>query len=279
MWNIIFITAVFFTAVLFIWAIINLLSQLLTQVNSAVADNPTFDTVKAYIGQYKYLNSMWFVILLIGIFVGGMYLFKNPIPALAACVMLGIIPSHLMYSKDRQRRDKVLEQFAVALRIFTGEYSATKQINHGLRKVGEKVPNPVGEIFRETCSLLILGVTPDKAYKQMAQKLNISYAHIFASLLSQAERQGAGILPILDDLTKKVQVEQKLNKDNKIEIYGDRYIGLCLSFMPLPVFLILQRAYPETASFLTHTIIGRTIVTLSFAAVIIWFLLDRVLTE
>ena len=49
MWNIIFITAVFFTAVLFIWAIINLLSQLLTQVNSAVADNPTFDTVKAYI--------------------------------------------------------------------------------------------------------------------------------------------------------------------------------------------------------------------------------------
>ncbi|KUG05230.1 type ii secretion system protein [hydrocarbon metagenome] len=279
MWNIIFVAAVFITAVLLIWGIMNLIFQAKAVIKSTVLENNVLDTVKDYIGQYQYLNNVWVMAGLIVIFLLGMYLFENPIPALAACIMLGVIPSQIMFSRERKQQEKVLEQFAVALRIFTGEYTATKQINHGLRRVGEKVPDPVGKIFREAHSLIVYGESPDKVYKQMAKKLNISHAQVFASILAQAGQQGAAIIPILEDTTRNVRSAQKMSKDNSSEIDGDRFIGLCLSLMPLPVFLVLQNAFPETSSFLVDTPTGRIIVTISFLSVIIWFLLDRLLTE
>lgn len=279
MWNIIFAAAVFVTAAIFIWVTINLVVQAVAFIKATVANNPLYKTAKVSLGQYQYLNNVWIMVGLAVIFLIGMHLFKNPIPALVACIMFGVFPSQIIYSRERARREKVLEQFALAMRIFTGEYSATKQINHGLKKVGEKVADPVGKVFRETHSLLILGVNPVKVYKQMAEKLAITHAQVFASLLAQAGQQGGAIVPVLEEITKKVRIAQKMNKDNSAEINGDRYIGLALSFMPLPVFLTLQKTYPETANFLTETPAGRIIVTLSFVAVIAWFLLDRVLTD
>ncbi len=279
MWNIIFVAAVFVTAALLAWGIINLIFQAKTLIKSTVSENTMLDTIKDHIGQYQYLNNVWVMVGLVAIFLLGMYLLGNPIPALVACIMLGVIPSQIMFSRDRKQKEKNLEQFAVALRIFTGEYTATKQISHGLKRVGEKVPDPVGKIFREAHSLIVYGESPDKVYKQMAKKLNISHAQVFASILAQAGQQGAGIIPVLEDITKKVRSAQKISKDNSSEINGDRFIGLCLSLMPLPVFFVLQKAFPETSLFLTNTPTGRIIITISFLSVIVWFLLDRLLTE
>lgn len=221
----------------------------------------------------------WVWLLGLLIFIVLFVLLKNPVPAVFGALLCVLIPDQLAYQKRKNYRTAVLEQLAAAIRLFTAEYAVAPQIDRCLAVVGQKIPPPVGEIFRRAYVDLIYGKPPDSVFQQLAKDLDSPHGHMFVQLLRSAQTQGQKIAPLFHDLVSRITVAQELEKQNKGEISGERAVGLLLAFLPLPLYLGLQRWIPEVGMFLTGTAAGRFIVFMCFFSSITWFFVDRLVSS
>lgn len=221
----------------------------------------------------------WVWLIGAAIFAAGLVVFKNPVPATFGAVLCVLIPDQLAYQRRSKHRSEVIEQLAVAIRLFAGEYTVSPKIDRCLAVVGRRVPDPVGKIFREAYIDIIYGKRPDDVYLQMAKELDTPYGHMFVQILRAAQAQGQTIAPLFHDLVSRIAVAQELEKQNKGEISGERAIGLFLAILPLPLYLVLQRWIPESNMFLTGTVAGKFIVFMSFVSGITWFFVDRLVSD
>lgn len=228
----------------------------------------------------KYLHlPRWVWLLGFLIFVVLLTLFRNPVPAVFGALLCILIPDQLAYRRRRNHRTAVLEQLAAAIRLFTAEYAVAPKIDRCLAVVGQKIPPPVGEIFKRAYVSLICGKSPDEVFQQLARDLDSPHGHVFVQLLRSAQTQGQTMVPLFHDLISRITVSQELEKRNKEEISGERMVGMFLAVLPLPLYLVLQQWIPEVGVFLADTVAGRFVVFLCFLSSIVWFFVDRVVSS
>lgn len=213
------------------------------------------------------------------VFALGLYVFKNPAPALFGTALCIMIPDQLLYHRRKAHREAVVEQLAAAVRLFAAEFSVTPQIERGLMVVGNRIPDPVGRIFRLAYNQMICGMDADKVFAEMARGFDSIYGHMFVQLLRSARVQGQATAPLFHDLVSRIAVAQELAQANQGEISGERVVGLILTILPFPLYFLLQGWMPEARAFLADTASGRIIVSLSFLSGIVWFFIDRLVSE
>lgn len=228
----------------------------------------------------KSLHLPWWVWQVgLGAFAVLLVLFKNPVPAVFGALLCILIPDQFVYQRRKIHRENVLEQLAAAIRLFTAEYAVAPQIDRCLAVVGQKMPPPIGEIFKRAYIGMIYRKSPDGVFQQLAKDLDSPHGHMFVQLLRSAQTQGQKITPLFHDLVSRITVAQELEKQNKGEISGERVVGILLAILPLPLYLGLQRWIPESNLFLTETAAGRFIVFMCFFSSITWFIVDRLVSS
>jgi len=223
----------------------------------------------------------YILFIIAGGFIGfllGVVVLKNVPAALIIAASAFLLPEQYLASKITKKREKIINQLAPAVRIFYAEYNDTPQAERALLITGERVRAPLGPILYQTGRRLASNHNPDEAFAELAKKLDFYHGRMFAQLLRQAYDDSA-VAPLFSRLATKIASYQQLSKKNRSSLASEGVVARLLNVMVLPVFLFMQYIVPETTSFLVGHPVGRIIVTLCFASILVGIILDRMLSE
>ena len=226
------------------------------------------------------LRMKWWIWALAGTFFAvGICLFKSIVPAFFGAAFCVLLPDNLSYRRRKAYRSSVLEHLSKAVRLFASEFAVAPQIDRCMSVVARSVPDPVGGIFRRAYQGLIYGERLEKILESMSVELDSKYGQMFVQLVREARVRGQNIAPMFHDLAAQIAVAQQLEKVNDGEISGYRNFGTALVILPLPLYLYMQARIPELNVFLTGTLAGKGLVFLCFLSGILWFFIDRLVSE
>ncbi len=214
---------------------------------------------------------------LFGFFLGVVIL-KNIPAAIIIAVSAFLLPEQHLAGKIAQKREKIISQLAPAVRIFYAEYNDTPQVERALLITGDRISAPLGPILYLSGRQLAVGRDPDEVFADLAKKLDFYHGRMFAQLLRQAYDDSA-VAPLFSRLATKIASYQQLSKKNRSNLAYQGIVARLLNVLVLPVFLAMQYIIPETASFLIEHPMGRIVVTICFASILVGIILDRMLSE
>lgn len=229
---------------------------------------------------YK-INALTYLILgaslsVISFFIG-IYLFKNFTASILLAVSFFILPEHWLNIKNKRKEEKIKEQMLVAIRIFSAEFLQTPQIEKGIEAVGKRVGDPVGKFFRQAHKELIIKDT-DIALANLANNLSNEYGKLFVQLLEMAKKDST-VSFMFPELLNKIERNIEATRKNKSDLSGEKVLSLIMALIPIPVYLIMSYLVPETSYFLAETSIGRLIIIVAFGSILLWAVLDSIISR
>lgn len=209
-------------------------------------------------------------------FLTSLFLLKNFTASVFLAAATMVIPDHILSIITERKRRKMMDQMAAAIRIFTAEYIHTPQLERGFLAIAERVGAPVGKIFRNAYSDLVIGQNADYVLAALLAKIDIDHGRMFVQLLRQA-RSDASVSRLFSDLLGKMERHLELYRQNQSALAGERLLALVMALIPVPAFMFMRSFIPETTEFLVETFVGRTMITCAFASILIWALLDKIM--
>lgn len=208
-------------------------------------------------------------------FLAGMVVFRHFVLAALCAFLVVLAMEQFAAHRKRLHAEKVSAQLAAAVRLFAAEFAVTPQVERGLAAVAAQIPPPVGAAFdRARRSLLHRRKDPDAVFADLAKDLGTEHGVVFAQLLRLA-RRGAVKTELFHELAARATLSRELSVRSRAETSGEKLLALIVTMAPLPLYLVLRAALPEAADFLSHTFAGRLTVFTSFAAAVIFAVLDR----
>ena len=225
------------------------------------------------------INIIWYVALSIlfsiATFFISMMFFKNVTASILISAFSFIIPEHLIDMMNQRQQDKISQQMTAAIRVFTAEFIQTPQIERGFEVIGKRIEDPVGALFRRAHMELVIGRDPEIVLSRLAGQIDNEYGQMFIQLLRLAKHDSS-TTPLFTDLLEKIENHLEMDRKNKIALTGERLLALFMTLIPIPAILIMSRVVPETMYFLTEVTIGRMITMLSFASMLVWIIIDKI---
>lgn len=203
---------------------------------------------------------------------------KNIIPALIAAIITVYLPYQISYSKQKRFRNMALEQLSSAVALFANTYLITKNIPRSIETVGQRIPNPVGQVFRTAYAQLVYGTPIDEVADKMAKKIGLSYGYIFASLLKSTSKQGEVVAPLIRELANKIIAARDQQNFQFTEVASVRLTNIFLLALPVPTYIILASRFEEMGIFVSSPA-GRVIFTLWLLSIVIWMFMDRLVID
>ena len=203
---------------------------------------------------------------------------KNIIPALIAAIITVYLPYQISYTKQKKFRDMALEQLSSAVTLFANTFMVTKNIPRAIETVGQRIPDPVGEVFRAAYAQLIYGIPINDVADRLAKKIGLSYGYIFASLLKSAAKQGDVVAPLIRELSNKITSARDQQNFQIAEVSSVRIMNIIFLALPVPAYVVLMSKFPEMPMFMSSTA-GRMLFTLWLVAIVIWMFMDRLVID
>lgn len=206
----------------------------------------------------------------------GLFVFRNFVAALLMATAAVLLPDQFILQRLEARRLKMLEQMAMAVRIFAAEFTQTPQIGRALGEVAARVPDPLGAVFRNAYRDISKGVSLDQVLSDLMVRLDFAAGRMFVQLL-MAARRDSSVAPLFGELVTRLAVQLELIRKNRSELYADRLLSWIMLGSMVPAYFIMRATVAETYEFLVATVAGRIVVALCFLSVIVWVVMDRLM--
>ncbi len=212
-----------------------------------------------------------------GGFITGVTLMKNLPAAVILALAIALAPDVVLIGRVQNRRNKIIEQLAAAVRIFAAEFGDTPQVPRALSITARKVPAPLGDILRQADTDLAAGKSIDDVCLYLMKELDFEYGRMFVQLLRLAW-DDAAVRPLFTRLAGRIANLQGLIYKNASGMAYSRFMGMFVNALILPEFLLMRTVVPETGFFLVYNPLGRLLVVVCFLSILVGMILDRVLS-
>ncbi|OIQ08719.1 hypothetical protein MOOR_16380 [Moorella thermoacetica] len=212
-----------------------------------------------------------------GGFITGVTLMKNLPAAVILALSIALAPDVVLIGRVQNRRNKIIEQLAAAVRIFAAEFGDTPQVPRALSITAQKVPAPLGDILRQADTDLAAGKSIDDVCLYLMKELDFEYGRMFVQLLRLAW-DDAAVRPLFTRLAGRIANLQGLIYKNASGMAYSRFMGMFVNALILPEFLLMRSVVPETGYFLVYNPLGRLLVVVCFLSILVGMILDRVLS-
>jgi tight adherence protein B len=172
-------------------------------------------------------------------------------PILGAALAVGgmMVPFFLVTWKRRQRRDKFMNQLPGAFDLMSRIIKAGQSIPESLRAVADAFPDPIANEFVRCQNQLNLGLAPEVAFREMAQRSGILEMQIFVMALLIQRQAGGSLSEVLGRLAGMIRSRLRLRKQIRTLTAEGRLQGWTLAVLPFVVFgamMVINRAYAVT---------------------------------
>lgn len=154
-----------------------------------------------------------YCVLLLTILLG--ILTSDPL-LLVMLITLGLLmPSWLLKSSERKRKDKILKSLPDILDLLSVSVEAGLGFDGALLKVTEKYKGPLTEEFGKTLQELNMGKMRREALRDMAKRVDVDDVTIFLGSIIQADQLGVSITNVLRLQSKQVRANRRMRAEEK----------------------------------------------------------------
>lgn len=169
-------------------------------------------------------------------------------PALSACIeaialatlLGGAYPSLWLHERRKRRRLRILRDLPVYLDFLVLAVEAGMNLTGAIERATEKgPPGPLGQEFSRLLRDMRSGLPRAEALQRMAERMDMTQITSFAAALTQADRVGASLGPMLRSQAMQRREERFLRAEKlALEAPVKMLLPLVMFFFPL-IFLML----------------------------------------
>lgn len=184
----------------------------------------------------------------------------NPLLAVAALVMVMVLPKKL-YAWLRQRRiDKIQQQLPDGLMMVAGSMRAGLGFTPALESLARDVEPPLAQEFALVLREQRMGVKLDDALQHFNDRVPVQDVTLFVSAVAISREVGGNLAEsmasLADTLRRRLIMEGKVKS---LTAQG-RLQGIVMALMPVGLIGFLSFAYPDTMDAMYHTPTGWVVI-------------------
>jgi tight adherence protein B len=179
------------------------------------------------------------------------------VPAAAAGTAAPVL---YVLRRRKARREEFLNKLPAAFDLMSRVLRSGQSVPQALQAVGDSFEGPIAQEFLSCQKQQNLGLRPEVAFREMAERTGILEMRIFVMAMHIHRQVGGNLSEVLERLASLIRTRLKLRKQVRALTAEGRLQGLTLVALPVLMFgvmMAINRSYAEVL--LEHpTLIGGT---------------------
>lgn len=191
------------------------------------------------------------------------------VPAVGLAVLAALAPWVVLAQRRRQRQERIERQFPLALDLIGRALRAGHALSAALRMAAEELPDPLVQDFRRLFEALNYGEPLPQALTRFAQRVPLPDAGYFAVAVIVQRDTGGNLAEVLDQIAALVRDRLRLRGEIRTLSAEGRLSAVILTALPFGVATVVQVVNPGFLSPLWSDPVGRQMVALSMAGMVV----------
>ena len=158
--------------------------------------------------------------------------------ALLAGIVSGFLPVIYFLYKRQRRLQRFQERFADAVDMISRSMRAGNALTGAIQLVGEEMPDPIGQEFRQVAEEIRLGLDPTEALGGLKTRVPSEDVAFFCTAVNIQRAAGGNLAEILDRLSDVIRKRFELLSHARVLSAQQRYAAIFVGLSPV-VFSIL----------------------------------------
>lgn len=182
---------------------------------------------------------------------------RLPIAPIAGAVVGLVLPVAWLVHRRSGRLKKFEEQFPEALDLMSRAIRAGHAFQTALGMVGDELPAPVGQEFKNTFDRQNFGLPLRDAMDEMAARVAIIDVRFFVTAVAIQRETGGNLSEILDNLAHVVRERFKIRRQVRVHTAHGRFTGYVLLALPAALAVALSFISPDHMTLLVRERMGQ----------------------
>jgi tight adherence protein B len=184
----------------------------------------------------------------------------NPILALVAVVLIGLLPKRIYAWMHKRRIDKIQQQLPDALMMVAGSMRAGLGFGPALESVARDIEPPLAQEFALVLRKNRMGIKLDHALGQFNERVPVQDVTLFVAAVGISREIGGNLAESLASLSETLR--RRLIMENKVRSLTaqGRLQGIVMALMPVGLLGFLSLMYPATMHAMYHTPAGWAVI-------------------
>lgn len=184
----------------------------------------------------------------------------------ATVLVLTAGPWYLFRRMALKRRDKIEDQLADAMVMFSASIRAGLSLAQALDLLAMECPTPIRQEFSQVINEYKMGKPMERTLREAKERLRSENFALFAAALLASRESGGRLNDTVERISKSVLEMQRLERKMQTETAQARKSALYMAIVPLLVLVVYFFVDPVNSRLLFVTTLGQIILA---AAVIL----------
>jgi tight adherence protein B len=161
----------------------------------------------------------------------------------------GALPIAYLMRRRQQRTRQFEVQFPEALDMIGRSIRAGNALSAAIRLVGEEMPDPIGDEFKQVSEEIRLGVDPGDALSRLQDRVSVEDMAFFCTAIRIQRGAGGNLAEVLDRLAEVIRERFKVLSYARVLQAQHKYSAVAVGLSPIIIglaFQLLQPGYFDT---------------------------------
>jgi tight adherence protein B len=172
----------------------------------------------------------------------------------------GFIPIVYLIYKRSRRLERFQTQFPDGLDMITRAIRAGNALSGAIRLVGQEMPDPVGQEFRQIDEEIRLGMDPGDALFRLQGRVGTEDVRFFCTAIRIQRGSGGNLAEILERLAEVIRERFKILSYARVLAAQHRWSAILVGLSPLIFGVMFQILHPGFFDPLFNDPIGPTLI-------------------
>ena len=174
--------------------------------------------------------------------------FRGPLLGIPAAAAGTAAPLLFVHRQRKARRERFLTQLPNAFDLMSRVLRSGQSVSQALQSVSDAFEGPLAVEFANCQTRQNLGLRPEVAFREMAERTGILEVRIFVMALLIQRQAGGNLSDVLERLASLIRSRLRLRKQVRTLTAEGRLQGLTLLVLPVLMFgvmMVVNRRYAE----------------------------------
>jgi tight adherence protein B len=184
---------------------------------------------------------------------------------LAACVALLMAagPWYLIRRMAARRREKIEDQLADAMVMFSASIRAGLSMAQSLDLLAMECPKPIQQEFSQIVGEYKMGKPMERTLREASERLRSDNFAIFAAALLASRESGGRLNDTVERISKSVLEMQRLERKLQTETAQARKSAVYMAIVPLLIMVVYFFIDPVNSRLLFVTTLGQIVLSIA----------------
>jgi tight adherence protein B len=206
--------------------------------------------------------NMWFGILG-GTFLAVLIGMDSIVFAILAAVIMAAGPWYVVNRVAKARKQKIEDQMADALVMFSSAVRAGLSLSQALELLGNECPSPIRQEFLQIVGEYKLGKPIERTLTEAKARLRSENFILFAAALLASRESGGRLNETVERISRSVLEMQRLERKVQSETAQARKSAVYMAIVPFFILIAYMFIDPENVQKLFNTLPGQIMLAMA----------------